>query len=147
MFLMPVKSRQLYCATWSCEQVIHKHAITLGYTLDDSTLQTYNYHLQSCLFFFLQTTLPLDPTPDTLSFYIVFMSHHIKPASVMQYLSGIINSVEPHFPNVRHNILVTRTLAGMRKLRGFTGTHHKRALTEDDFFARSFLQLATSMTY
>jgi len=64
------------------------------------------------------------------------MSHHIKPVSVMQYLSGIINTLEPHFPHVRknrHDILVTRTLAGMRKLRGFTGTHRKRALTEDDF--------------
>ena len=63
------------------------------------------------------------------------MAHHIKPTSVMQYLSGIVNSLKPHFPDVRHNrwsLLVTRTLAGMRKLRGFTGTQRKRALTEDD---------------
>jgi len=56
----------------------------------------------------------------------------------MQYLSGIINSLKPHFPHVRknhHNILVTQTLTGMRKLQGFIGTHHKCALTEDDLLS------------
>jgi len=70
-----------------------------------------------------------------LSFYIIFMAHHIKPNSVSQYLSGIVSSLEPHFPNIRdirNGLLVSRTLAGIRKLRGFTGTSRKRALTEDD---------------
>ena len=32
---------------------------------------------------------PIDPTPDMLSFYTVFISHHIKPSFVDSYLSGI----------------------------------------------------------
>ena len=67
-----------------------------------------------------------------LSFYIVF---HIKPNSVSQYLSGIVSSLEPHFPNIRNicnGLLVSRTLTGIRKLCGFTGTSCKHALTEDD---------------
>jgi len=70
-----------------------------------------------------------------LSFYVVFMCHHIKPNSISQYLSGIVSSLEPHFPNVhesRNGLLVSCTLAGMQKLQGFTGTTCKHALTEDD---------------
>ena len=145
MFLTPGKSRQPIRTAWSHERLIHECVIALGYALDTSTLQTYNSHLQSYLSFCKLHSLPLDPTPDTLSFYIVFMSHHIKLVSVMQYLSGIINSLEPHFPNIRNtrqNILVTRTLMGMKKLRGFTGTHRKQALTEEDLHA--LLDLSTS---
>ena len=55
---------------------------------------------------------------------MVFMAHHIKPTSL-----------EPHFPNVhelQNSLLVSHTLAGMKKLHGFTGTARKRALNEED---------------
>src|SRR5882724_10841874 len=138
MLTMPDKSRQPSWAAWSHEQLICECVIALSYALDNSALITYNSHLQSYLSFCKLHSLPLDPTPNTLSFYIVFMSHHIKLVSVMQYLSGIINSLKPHFPHIRknhHNILVTQTLTGMRKLQGFIGTHHKCALTEDDLLS------------
>ncbi|TDL28543.1 hypothetical protein BD410DRAFT_811641 [Rickenella mellea] len=45
--------------------------------------------------------LPLDPTPDTLSFFVVYMAHHINPSSVASYLSGICSTLEPHFPGIR----------------------------------------------
>ncbi|KAJ3969354.1 hypothetical protein EV361DRAFT_972395 [Lentinula raphanica] len=64
--------------------------------------------------------MPLDPTPDTLSFYVVYMSHHIEPRSVDSYLSGICNQLEPYFPNVRvarKSDLVSRTLKGCKRLR------------------------------
>ena len=35
----------------------------------------------------------LEPTANMLSFYVVYMAHHIKPSSVTQYLSGIINTL------------------------------------------------------
>ena len=135
MLTFPDKSSQPAQAAWSCKCLTHKCAITLGYALDNLTLITYNSHLQSYLSFCKLHSLPLNPTPDTLSVYVVFMCHHIKPISVMQYLSGIVNSLEPCFPDVRNNcpsILVTRMLAGMRKLCGFMGTQCKCALTEDD---------------
>src|SRR5882724_12614785 len=79
MLTTPTKSRQPLCSAWPCEQLISKHAIALGFALDNSTLQTYNSHLQSYLSFCKLHSLNLDPTPNTLSFYIVFMAHHIKP--------------------------------------------------------------------
>ncbi|KAJ3792003.1 hypothetical protein GGU11DRAFT_643808, partial [Lentinula aff. detonsa] len=63
---------------------------------------------------------PLDPTPDTLSFFVVFMSYHIEPRSVGTYLSGICDRLEVYFPEVRMNrnsYLVKKTLTGMKKLR------------------------------
>ena len=72
--------------------------------------------------------------PDTLSFFIVFMCHHIKPSSVDTYLSGICHQLEPYFPSIRsirNSMLCKRTLAGCKRLRG-TPTKRKRALTKDD---------------
>lgn len=74
---------------------------------------------------------PIDPTPKTLSFYMVYMYHHIEPKSVDSYLSGICNQLEPVFPNVHsdcHHSLVTRTLKGCKKLCP-TSVSHKCPLT------------------
>ncbi|KAJ3764959.1 hypothetical protein FB446DRAFT_614765, partial [Lentinula raphanica] len=65
-------------------------------------------------------SFPLDPTPDTLSFFVVYMSYHIEPRSVGTYLSGICDRLEPYFPDVRQNRnshIVRKTLTGMKKLR------------------------------
>ena len=78
--------------------------------------------------------LPVEPTPDTLSFYTVFMSHHIELRSVRNYLSGICQQLEPYFPNIRPSCLsplVDRTLKGCLCLRS-SPTKRKRALTFDD---------------
>ncbi|KIJ22710.1 hypothetical protein M422DRAFT_100298, partial [Sphaerobolus stellatus SS14] len=75
--------------------------------------------------------IPIDPTPDTLSLYIVYMCHFVKPNSVRSYLSGICNKLEPIFPNIRQarsHSLVTRTLQGCIKLHAVT-THRKQPLT------------------
>ncbi|KAF9022428.1 hypothetical protein BDZ89DRAFT_903270, partial [Hymenopellis radicata] len=63
--------------------------------------------------------MPVTPTIDTLSFFVVYMSAHIQPRSVGSYLSGISNKLEPYFPEVRANrssYLVKRTLAGCLKM-------------------------------
>ena len=57
----------------------------------------------------------IEPTEQTLSFFVVHMSSHIKPSSVNSYLSGICNQLEPFFPNVRkscNSMLVSRTMTG-----------------------------------
>ncbi|PBK80682.1 hypothetical protein ARMGADRAFT_1048921 [Armillaria gallica] len=36
-----------------------------------------------------------------LSFFVIYMSYHIKPKSVDSYLSGICNQLEHYFPDVR----------------------------------------------
>ena len=69
--------------------------------------------------------------PDTLSFYVVFLSSHIKPDSVNSYLSGICRQLEPFFPDIRHNrksLLVSRTLTGCMRRFG-TPVNHKSPLS------------------
>jgi hypothetical protein len=59
--------------------------------------------------------MPVEPTPDTLSFYVVFLSTYIKPDSVNSYLSGICRQLEAFYPEVRQNrksLLVSRTMIG-----------------------------------
>ncbi|GLB44965.1 hypothetical protein LshimejAT787_1900430 [Lyophyllum shimeji] len=77
---------------------------------------------------------PLKPTPDTLSFFVVYMCHHINPRSVANYLSGICNQLEPYFPDVRavrKSPLVSKTLAGCQRLRGVP-TVRKQPLSRND---------------
>ncbi|KIJ29980.1 hypothetical protein M422DRAFT_187692 [Sphaerobolus stellatus SS14] len=81
---------------------------------------------------------PPEPTTDSLSFFVVYMSHHIKPSSVGCYLSGICNSLEPYYPNVRAvraAPIVSCSLAGMKKLRRLQPTRRKHALEYDDLRA------------
>ena len=64
------------------------------------------------------------------------MSHHIKPASVDTYLSGICQQLEPFFPDVRKNhksILVHRTIAGCKCVKAIP-TNRKSALTTNNLF-------------
>ncbi|KAJ6468716.1 hypothetical protein DFH09DRAFT_1480147, partial [Mycena vulgaris] len=61
----------------------------------------------------------IKPTPETLSLYVVYMSHHIDPRSVDKYLSGISSELEPFYPEVRQSrksMLVSRTLKGCKRM-------------------------------
>lgn len=134
MISLSTSSRQPARPVWTKEKLIRERAIALGHAIDTSTLATYTSHLQSYLAFCKTHGFSIEPTPDTLSFYTVFMCHHIKPDSVASYLSGICNQLQPFFPNVRDarlNPLVARTLAGCRRMFN-SPTKRKRALTLDD---------------
>jgi hypothetical protein len=118
MLNIPRSSRQPHRAPWTIERLVRERAIALGSVLDPSTQHTYSSHLQSYLSFIKSHNFPLDPTPDTLSFFTVFMSAHIDPQSVGNYLTGICHNLEHLYPNVRqarNSPLVSRTLAGCRK--------------------------------
>jgi len=84
MLLTPAKSRQPPQAAWSREQLIHERAIALGYALDNSTLQTYNSHLQSyfsfCKLHSLRWTLPRYP--------LILHRLHVAP-----HQTGLSNAV------------------------------------------------------
>jgi hypothetical protein len=100
------------------DRLIHERSITLGYSLDSSTFSAYTSALNSYLTFCNIHNLPVDPTPDTLSFYVVFISSHINPKSANSYLSGICRQLEPFFPDVRQNrrsLLVSRTVQGCHR--------------------------------
>ena len=128
------RARQPSRDVWSKERLIHERAITLGNILDRSTLSNYSSALNSYLNFVKLHDFPVEPTPETLSFFTVYMCHYLNPRSVNTYLSGISQQLEAHFPAVkeaRNSLLVRRTLQGCMRMRG-TPTVRKRALTVDD---------------
>ena len=128
------KSRQPVRLPWTLDRLVRERAIALSSAIDRSTRMTYNSAMNSYITFCNLHQRPLDPTPETLSFFTVFMSHHIHPNSVDSYLSGICNNLEGFFPDVRHNRnsrLVSQTLAGCKRLHGHP-QRRKRALTRED---------------
>src|SRR6202789_2455201 len=119
-------SRQPLREAWTMDCLVNERSISLGYSLDSSSFATYTSALNSYLTFCNIHHLRVDPTPDTLSFYVVFLSSHINPKSVNSYLSGICRQLEPFYPDIRQHrksLLVSRMIAGC--LRRF-GTPTKR---------------------
>ncbi|KAJ3846379.1 hypothetical protein EV368DRAFT_77088 [Lentinula lateritia] len=94
MNLPPPSSRQLVCEVWSREHLLHEQIIALGSILEPSSLSSYTSAVQSYVTFCCTHDFSIDPTTDTLSFYIVYIRHFIKPKSVSSYLSGICNQLE-----------------------------------------------------
>jgi hypothetical protein len=108
-------SRQPHRDAWTMERLVNERSISLGYSLDTSSFGTYTSALNSYLTFCNIHKFPVDPTQDTLSFYVVFLSSHIKPDSVNSYLSGICRQLEPFYPDIRRDrksMLVSRTMTG-----------------------------------
>jgi len=127
-------SKQPLREAWSMDRLVNERSISLGYSIDSSTFDSYTSALNSYLTFCNLHQLPIEPTPDTLSFYIVFLSSHINPRSVSSYLSGICRQLEPFFPDIRLNrksILVTRTMSGCMCRFG-TPIKHKAPLSRSD---------------
>ena len=127
-------SRQPHREPWTFDRLVHERSIALGLSIDNSSHLTYTSALNSYLSFCKIHNVPIEPTEETLSFFVVYMSTHIKPDSVNSYLSGICNQLEVYFPNVRKNrnsILVSRTLAGCRRRFG-TPTQRKQPLSSHD---------------
>src|SRR5258708_31061976 len=74
------------------------------------------------------------PTVERLCFYIVYMSHFIKPTSVKSYLSGICTELKPFYPDICSicaSKLINCTLTRCTKLYGLPAKR-KRALTESN---------------
>ena len=62
---------------WTPECLNYKHSILLGMFIDTSTATTYSSALNSYLTFCKMHALPVDPIPQTLSYYITFQSFFI----------------------------------------------------------------------
>jgi len=134
MIQSTIRARQPHRIAWTWERLLRERAIALGQAIDNSTWKNYGSALNSYLNFIKLHDFPLEPTPDTLSLFTVYMCHHIKPSSVATYLSGICQQLEPYFPNIRaarNSALVHHTLQGCRRLCA-TPTTRKRALTLAD---------------
>jgi hypothetical protein len=101
------------------EALLHERAIAMSRSLELSTRHTYSSALNSWIAFINLHHFDIEPTPDTLSFFVVYMSHQISPRSVKSYLSGLVQLLEPDFPNIREvqqSRLVTRALKGSLKM-------------------------------
>ena len=134
MIISAVASRQPKREPWTRERLVRERAIALGQAIDTASWKAYGSALNSYLSFVRKHDYPVDPTPDTLSFFTVYTCHYIKPDSVDSYLSGICQQLEPYFPDVRKarkSLLVQRTLQGCKRLKGCP-VSRKRALTLDD---------------
>ena len=94
MQLSPL-ARQPAQEAWPLEHLILERSISLGLALHPNTSRVYSSHLNSYLTFCHLHNFPIDPTADTLLFFVIFMSHHIAPHSVVNYLSGIVSQLEP----------------------------------------------------
>ena len=131
MIQISATSRQPHREPWTLDRLNYERSILLGMSIDTSTATTYSSALNSYLTFCKMHGLPVDPTPQTLSYYITFQSFFINPKSVDSYLSGICNQLEAFFPDIHKNrtsSLVARTLAGAKRYRG-TPTVCKSPLT------------------
>jgi len=143
--MIPKQSRpkRIQRPAWSLERLRNESAIALCAALEPASNLSYDSAFRSYIDFCDKHHFPIEPTPDTLRFYIVYMSHYIKPQSVEAYLSGIFSCLELEFPNVRtlrHHRLVSKTLAGCKKLRMARVTR-KQPLTRGNLAHASLLHL------
>ncbi|KIK32344.1 hypothetical protein CY34DRAFT_101701 [Suillus luteus UH-Slu-Lm8-n1] len=148
MNLRPTQSRQPVREAWTLERLQFERSLALGCAIESTTAAAYDSHLNSYLNFCRLHHRAVEPTEDTLSFYVVWLSHHIEPRSVDSYLSGIVNRLETHFPHVRQarqSLLVTRTLKGCKR-RLSKPVRRKQPLTLEDL-ALVVDTLASSNSY
>lgn len=113
------RARQHHRKPWPIDELFRKRAIALGMALGNSSRSSYTSATNSYLHFCDIHNFQVNPTAETLSLYVVYMSHHIDPRSVDQYLFGIASELEPYYPEVRQNrksMLVSRTLKGCRRM-------------------------------
>ena len=113
------KTRRPRRETWSRERLLRERAMAVACSLEPGSVSSYSSDIKSYFDFCTDHSFPFDPTPDTLSLYVVYTSHYIKPKSVGSYLSGVCSQLETFFPDVRthrRHWLVTKTLAGCRKM-------------------------------
>lgn len=111
-------SRQPIRQAWTHKCLLYECLVALGFTIDSTTASVYDSHLNSYITFCQLHQLPIDPTADTLCFYVIWLSHHIKPHSVDSYLLGIANHLEDIYPSVHaacQSSLVTQTLHGCKR--------------------------------
>ena len=111
--------RRSHRDTWARDRLLRERAVAIACAIEPGTALSYSSAVTSYFDFCSSHDFPVAPTPDTLSFYTVYMAHYIKPKSVGSYLSGICSQLEPFSPDVRshrHHWLVTKSLEGCKKM-------------------------------
>jgi hypothetical protein len=140
-------SRRAVRTPWSITKLRHERSIAIGCAIESSTAATYSSATISYLNFCAMHGLPTEPTPDSFSFFTVYMSSHIKPQSVDNYLSGICHQLESLFPDVRQirkHPLIVKTLIGCKKMHAKNVARKRRISRADLMMLASTLTAATS---
>nr|VWO99908.1 Chromatin modification-related protein EAF1 (ESA1-associated factor 1) (Vacuolar import and degradation protein 21) [Ganoderma boninense] len=129
------RTKQLVSIPLSLEKLLYERQVTLDASVDLNTSSSYSSACNMYLCFCQRLNLPFDPTPETLSLFVVHEAlRHLELHSINTYLSGICNKLKPFYPRVRlarRSPLVRRTLKGTMRLYS-QPTRRKRALAPDD---------------
>lgn len=139
VYMMP---RQPVRHPWSLDELQCNCAEALSHSVDISTCQAYSPALNSWVSLVKSHHFPIEPTINTLSFFIVYMSHHISPHSVKSYLSGLVQQLKPDFPSIcliRSSRFISKVMRGCLKMKA-TKIKRKKPLSAYDvsFIANHF---------
>ena len=135
-----VSARQPQRATWTCDQLQYQRAFFMSGSIDSTSASTYSSGFQSYWAFCRRHAFDLEPTVDTLSFHIAYMAKQDNPVTkkpisartISSYLSGIANTLEPYYPDIRkirRHPFIIKTLRGAGKMQGLPVVR-KRALED-----------------
>ncbi len=118
---VPPSAQQCKHVCWLVGTFCKQWVLSLGVAVECSTAHTYTSTATSYITFCNLHSFPTEPTIKRLCYYIMYMSHHIKPSSIKSYLSGICAKLELFYPDI-HSIhaskLINHTLMGCTKLYG-----------------------------
>ena len=93
-------SRQPLQEAWTIDWLNSELAINLGLAIGCSTHESYVSAPNSYITFCHIHGFKIEPSQQTLAYYVTFQSSHINPRSIDSYLSGVCNQLESHFPDV-----------------------------------------------
>ena len=139
-------SRQPTRQPWTFDELKRMQAKALINTVDHSTSHSYASALNSWLAFVDMHHFLVEPNTQTLSFFIVYMSHHINPRSIKSYLSGLVQQLEPDYPQIceiRSTNFINKVMRGCLRMRG-TEIQRKKALTIHDIISITVRGRSTS---
>ncbi|KAF5310079.1 hypothetical protein D9619_010333 [Psilocybe cf. subviscida] len=100
---------------WAAENMRFDRLLAIGKPIQRKTAEEYGPALDSYLDFAIKHHMLIEPNPDLLSFYVVYMNHYIGPALTDKYLTEAVDQLQPYFPDVRktrRHQVVSRTLVG-----------------------------------
>src|SRR5258708_4578907 len=139
-------------AAWTLDHLRSQQAIYLSNCLDASTKVSYQSGFNSYLTFCNLHNFDLEPSPETLSFFIAFMARPsgktLSICTITSYLSGIAHHLEPFYSiiqSVRKHPLVVKTLQGAEKTDGRLIS--RKLPIEDEHLRLLVTKLGTSTEY
>lgn len=95
----------------------------LTHTSPASTQLTYGSVLNLYIAFCERHAFPIEPTTDTVLFFVAYMSTYIQPLSVASYLLGVMKNLKPFFPHAQElhaHCIVKDVLCGAEQLSNHT---------------------------